>query len=133
MKPLLRKITNPFLIYVLIVLGISVPVYYVVIDGIWKSELDEHNKIIVEKTAFELNSLRLSDEKLQHSITIWNSIQPSTDIRKPGANDSGQRQYLHDRKQKSYVSHENIDRFRCLSTGGADQWCPLSFYCRNQY
>lgn len=116
MKPLLKKITNPFLLYVLIVLGISVPVYYVVIDGIWKSELDEHNKIIVEKTAFELNGLQLSDEKLQHSIAIWNSIQPSTDIRKPGIKDSGKDSIYTIEKQKPYVAHENIDRFRCLST-----------------
>lgn len=116
MKPLLKKITNPFLLYVLIVLGVSVPVYYVVIDGIWKSELDEHNKIIVEKTAFELNGLQLSDDKLQHSIAIWNSIQPSTDIRKPGTNDSGKDSIYTIEKQKSYVAHENIDRFRCLST-----------------
>lgn len=49
MKALLTKTTRPFLIYVLIVLGISVPVYYVIIDNIWKSELDEHNQIITDQ------------------------------------------------------------------------------------
>lgn len=82
MKPLLRKITTPFLLYVLIVLGVSIPVYYFVIDGIWKSELDEHNEIIVKKTAYELNRLQLSEDRLQASIALWNSIQPETNIQK---------------------------------------------------
>jgi hypothetical protein len=86
MKPLLSKITTPFLLYVLIVLGVSIPVYYFVIDGIWKSELDEHNEIIVKKTTYELNSLKLSEDKLQASIALWNNIQPETNIHrvKPG-------------------------------------------------
>ena len=78
MKPLLSKITTPFLLYVLIVLGVSIPVYYFVIDGIWKSELDEHNEIIVKKTTYELNSLKLSEDSLQASIALWNNIQPET-------------------------------------------------------
>ncbi|MEF9478250.1 hypothetical protein OWR28_11650 [Chryseobacterium sp. 1B4] len=65
MKPLLTKTTKPFLIYVLIVLMISIPVYYIVVDTIWKSELDEHNEIIIEKTAYEFNRLKLSDEALE--------------------------------------------------------------------
>lgn len=82
MKPLLSKTTKPFLIYVLIVLMISIPVYYIVVDTIWKSELDEHNQIIVEKTAYEFNQLHLSDEDLERSITLWNQIQPETNIEK---------------------------------------------------
>lgn len=116
MKPLLNKTTKPFIIYVLVVLAISVPVYYYMVDSIWQAELDEHNTIIADKTAYELNRLNLSNEKLQSSIELWNSIQPGTNIQniQRGANlkDST---YTID-KQRTYSAHESLDRFRCLST-----------------
>lgn len=87
MKPLLSKITKPFLMYVLFVLIISVPVYYWVVDTIWKAELDEHNKITAEKTAYELNRLNLTDQKLSESIKLWNDIQPGTNIQNIRNND----------------------------------------------
>lgn len=81
MKPLLNKTTRPFLIYVLVILSVSIPVYYLVIDEIWKTELDEHNRNIARKTAGAFNRLRLSDTELKNSIALWNRIQPETDIR----------------------------------------------------
>lgn len=116
MKPLLSKITKPFLIYVLCVLIISIPVYYWAVDTIWKAELDEHNKIIAEKTAFELNQLKLTDQKLQESIELWNSIQPGTNIQTIKKNDQLKDHIFTSEKQKSYTKEPNIDRFRSLST-----------------
>ncbi|PIF43696.1 signal transduction histidine kinase [Chryseobacterium sp. 52] len=116
MKPLLSKITRPFLIYVLFVLIISIPVYYWVVDTIWKTELDEHNKIIAEKTAYELNRLKLTDQKLAESIELWNSIQPGTDIQNINKNDQLKDSIFTSEKQKSYTKEPNIDRFRSLST-----------------
>lgn len=116
MKPLLSKITKPFLIYVLCVLVISIPVYYWVVDTIWKAELDEHNKIIAEKTTYELNQLKLTDQKLEESIELWNSIQPGTDIQKIKKGDPLKDSVFTSEKQKSYTKEPNIDRFRSLST-----------------
>lgn len=116
MKPLLSKITKPFLIYVLCVLVISIPVYYLVVDTIWKAELDEHNKIIAEKTAYELNRLKLTDQKLAESIKLWNSIQPGTDIQDIKKGDLLKDSIYTFEKQKSYTKEPNIDRFRTLST-----------------
>ncbi|MCT2563404.1 sensor histidine kinase [Chryseobacterium herbae] len=116
MKPLLSKITKPFLIYVLCVLVISIPVYYLVVDTIWKAELDEHNKIIAEKTAYELNRLKLTDQKLAESIKLWNSIQPGTDIQNIKKEDLLKDSIYTFEKQKSYTKEPNIDRFRTLST-----------------
>lgn len=114
MKNLLSKTTKPFIIYVLIVLFISIPVYYVVVDAIWLSELDEHNEIIADKSAHELNKLQLSDEELEKSIALWNNIQPGTNIEKlPYANLKRDQIYTVER-QKSYSSEPNTDRFRCL-------------------
>lgn len=116
MKALLTKTTRPFLIYVLIVLGISVPVYYVIIDNIWKSELDEHNQIITDQTSFALNRLNLSDEELSTGIDLWNKIQPGTNIHLPTPDDALEKRIYTIEKQKTYDQQVNIDRFRCLST-----------------
>ncbi|MGG7469731.1 sensor histidine kinase [Chryseobacterium arthrosphaerae] len=114
MKPLLTKTTKPFLIYVLIVLMISIPVYYFVVDTIWQSELDEHNQIIVEKTAYEFNQLKLSDEALDKSLELWNHIQPETNIERITAdqikNDTA---YTYE-KHLPFISEQKKERYRCL-------------------
>lgn len=116
MKPLLSKTTRPFLIYVLIVFAISIPVYFFAVDAIWKAELDEHNKIVADNTAHGLSQLKLPDEKLQESITLWNNIQPGTVIRNVSIGDNLRDSTYTIDKQKAYSKKENIDRFRCLST-----------------
>lgn len=82
MKPLLSKTTRPFLVFVMMVLVISVPVYYFVVDAIWQNELDEHNEIVAEKTGYEFNKMDVSKEEIQRSIALWNHIQPGTNIKK---------------------------------------------------
>lgn len=116
MKPLLSKTIRPFIFYVLIVLAISVPVYYVVVDNIWKAELDEHNHIIAGKTAFSLNQLNLSDRELQQSIALWNKIQPGTNLQQVKPSDNlRDRTYTVD-KPGIPGKKQGLDRFRCLST-----------------
>ena len=80
MKPLLSKTTKPFIIYVLIILVISIPVYYMVVDAIWKHELDEHNEIVAKKTERQLNNLGFSDQKNFEIVDLWHKIQPNTYI-----------------------------------------------------
>lgn len=114
MKPLLSKTTKPFLIYVLIVLTISIPVYYFVVDTIWKSELDEHNQIIVEKTAYEFNQLKLSEDQLGKSLKLWNNIQPETNIEKISADQiKGDTVYTNE-KHLPFFSEQKKGRYRCL-------------------
>lgn len=115
MKPLLSKTTRPFLIYTLIVFLISVPVYYFVVDGIWKSELDEHNKIIIEKTLFGFNRDSFSNEKVEESIRLWNEIQPGTDIQKLQPKDSKKDSIYTIYRVRHYSRTYNEDRFRCMS------------------
>ncbi|MCS3528928.1 HAMP domain-containing sensor histidine kinase [Chryseobacterium sp. JUb7] len=114
MKPLLSKTTKPFIIYVLIVLVISIPVYYFVVDTIWKSELDEHNETIVDKTAYEFGRLNLSEDELDKSIKLWNHIQPGTNIEKIPVNTLKKDQFFTIEKQKTFVSQPEIERYRCL-------------------
>jgi hypothetical protein len=115
MKALLTKTTKPFLIYVLIVLGISVPVYYIIIDSIWESELDEHNQIVAAQTSFALSKLHLSETELTASIALWNKIQPGTNIQRPAEKDALEVRIYTIDKQKAYDKEIDIDRFRCLS------------------
>lgn len=114
MKPLLSKTTKPFLIYVLIVLLVSIPVYYVVVDTIWKSELDEHNQIIVEKTAYEFNQLKLSDQELEKSLELWNHIQPETNIEKISADHIKGDSIYTSEKHLPFISEQKKERYRCL-------------------
>lgn len=115
MKPLLSKTTKPFIIYVLIILVISIPAYYLVVDAIWKHELDEHNDIVARKTASQINSLKLSEEKLIETIQLWNDVQPSTNIRKLQKNDNLKDSIFIVEKPHDFLHFEEIDRFRCLS------------------
>ncbi|WP_172282881.1 sensor histidine kinase [Chryseobacterium sp. LAM-KRS1] len=114
MKPLLSKTTKPFLIYVLIVLVISIPIYYWVVDTIWKSELDEHNITIVEKTAYSFNRLKLSDSELEKSIVLWNKIQPGTDIEYVSGNDAQKDVTFTVEKKKTFSEKPEVERYRCL-------------------
>lgn len=114
-KPLLSKITRPFIIYVLIILIISIPVYYFVVDTIWKHELDEHNKIIAEKTSAQINNLKLSQEKLQATIKLWNDIQPTTNIQNVKNDDNFKDSIFIAEKPHDFLHFKDIDRFRCLS------------------
>lgn len=114
MKPLLTKTTKPFLIYVLIVLMISIPVYYFVVDTIWKNELDEHNQIIVEKTAYEFNQLKLSEEALDKSLELWNHIQPETNIEKISSNQIKRDTVYTYERHLPFISEQKKERYRCL-------------------
>lgn len=116
MKPLLNKTTKPFLIYVLIILVISIPVYYWVVDSIWKGELDEHNKTVAEKTAYQFNHLKLSDEELAKSIRLWNHIQPETNIEEIPADPLKKDIYTTIEKRTKFSADIEIERYRCLKT-----------------
>lgn len=98
----------------LIILIISIPVYYWAVDTIWKSELDEHNITIAEKTAYQFNHLKLSDEELTKSIALWNKIQPGTNIEKIQTNALKRDVIFTIERQKNYLSEPETERYRCL-------------------
>ena len=85
------------------------------VDAIWKHELDEHNDIVARKTASQINSLKLSEEKLIETIQLWNDVQPSTNIRKLEKNDNLKDSIFIVEKPHDFLHFEEIDRFRCLS------------------
>ena len=85
-----------------------------VVDTIWKGELDEHNVTIAEKTAYEFNNLKFSDQELEKSIALWNQIQPGTDIEKMPSNSVKGDQFFTVEKQKTFGPKPEIERYRCL-------------------
>ncbi|MEG1589793.1 sensor histidine kinase [Chryseobacterium sp.] len=114
MKPLLSKTTKPFIIYVLIVLTISIPVYYFVVDFIWQEELDEHNTIVAEKTSYEFNRSDISEEEIQQNITLWNKIQPGTNIERINSSQIKPDTIFTEEKFKPFSADKKIERYRCL-------------------
>ncbi|WP_306595729.1 HAMP domain-containing sensor histidine kinase [Chryseobacterium sp. WLY505] len=102
------------MIYVLIVLMISIPVYYFVVDTIWKNELDEHNQIIVEKTAYEFNQLQLSEEMLNKSLALWNHIQPETNIERISTSQVKRDSVYTYERHLPFISEQKKERYRCL-------------------
>lgn len=114
MKPLLSKTTKPFIIYVLIVLTISIPVYYFVVDFIWQEELDEHNTIVAEKTSYEFNRSDISQEEIQQNIALWNKIQPGTNIERINSDQIKPDTIFTEEKFKPFSADKKIERYRCL-------------------
>lgn len=115
MNKLLNKTLKIFTIYALIVLAASVPAYYYLVDSIWLRELDEHNEIIADRTEAELNRLELSESELNTALTLWNKIQPGTNLEKTNLDlNRPDRTYTVIRKNL-YVGYEDINRFRGLS------------------
>ena len=77
---LLKKTLRPFACYSLLVLLISIPVYYFIIDFLWKNELDKHHAVVRNNIEQEINNLQLTESALQEFLATWNKIQPRTSL-----------------------------------------------------
>ena len=76
MKKLLDQSLRPLVIYALVVLIISIPVYFLTIDWIWENELDKHHYAIREKLEKRLTTLELSDSAVNGMIVALDKVQP---------------------------------------------------------
>ncbi|MBA4853428.1 HAMP domain-containing sensor histidine kinase [Emticicia sp. BO119] len=81
MSKLLNKPLRAFTLYALIILILSIPAYYWVVDTIWLNELDVHNKTVEGhiKDGFKKNNL--SSNQITEAINVWSQIQPGVKIR----------------------------------------------------
>jgi signal transduction histidine kinase len=116
MSKLLHKPFKAFTIYALIILACSIPVYYLVVDFIWLDELDEHNQIVKERIENSFNNTQIEESELNSLIKNWDKLQPSTiltpiDLSVPKPDST-----YTITKQNRYVEHNEIDRFRVLSS-----------------
>lgn len=80
MKRLLQVPLRAFVAYSMLVLSLSIPVYYVVVDAIWLHELDDHNEKTIEAIENFLNQKAHSKAELELALKLWNQMQPGTQI-----------------------------------------------------
>ena len=74
MKKLLTQSLKPLIIYALVILVLSIPVYFISIDITWKQELDKHHNAIKFKIESRLNQLDMSEVERAKAIEILNTM-----------------------------------------------------------
>ncbi|AEE49690.1 sensor histidine kinase [Haliscomenobacter hydrossis] len=114
MNQLLHKPLRAFAWYAFLILACSIPAYYTIMDYIWVSELNEHNKIIAEKTKHNLNALAGNKEATAQSVEFWNKLQPNTDLQPADVIRADSIYNLY--KPKPFASKKDIDRYQGLVT-----------------
>ncbi|HPK09144.1 MAG TPA: HAMP domain-containing sensor histidine kinase [Saprospiraceae bacterium] len=80
MTKLLHKPLRAFVIYALIILSISIPVYVFIIDYIWINELDENNWITLQQTKEKFQSHEFTPHEIQQLNSLWGIVQPGISI-----------------------------------------------------
>ena len=114
MSKLLNRTLKPIALYSLFVLGLSIPVYYLIVDLIWINELDKHHYALRTKIETRINNLNLPDTTIAQTIAIWNKIEPGIIFSKTGDNRM--------RKDSTYsiIRYDDFmhdrEQFRCLVT-----------------
>lgn len=116
MSKLLHKPFKAFTIYALIILACSIPVYYLVVDFIWLDELDEHNHIVKERIEYSFNHAQIEENELNSLLKNWGKLQPSTTLTPSDLSVPKPDSTYTITKQNTYVEHNEIDRFRVLSS-----------------
>jgi len=116
MSKLLHKPFKAFTIYALIILACSIPVYYLVVDFIWLDELDEHNQIVKERIENSFNNTQIEESELNSLLKNWGKLQPSTTLTPSDLSVPKPDSTYTITKQNTYVEHNEIDRFRVLSS-----------------
>jgi signal transduction histidine kinase len=76
MKKLLDQSLRPLVIYAMVILIVSIPVYFLTINWIWENELDKHHYAIREKLEKRLTSLALPDSSIKDMIGMLDQVQP---------------------------------------------------------
>ena len=115
MSKLLQKPFKAFTTYALLLLVVSIPIYYWAIDQIWLLELDEHNSITKYQIEKYFAENELNDAELQHMLSTWSSFQPGTKIT-PATSTSQTDSIYTTTKVNEYDPEQGTDRFRGLAS-----------------
>lgn len=115
MSKLLNKPFKAFTIYALIILTCSIPVYYLVVDFIWLSELDEHNQIVKERIGNSIKNTQIEESELNSLLKNWDKLQPNTTLT-PSYLSVPKSDSIYTVTKQKYAEHNEIDRFRVLSS-----------------
>jgi len=82
LSKLLNKPLRSFVLYAMLILAISIPVYFYVVDSIWTSELDEHNALVKEQMVEQLEKYQGDSAQLNDFLRFSNSFTSGTRVQK---------------------------------------------------
>lgn len=114
MTKLLDKPFKAFTIYAMIILLVSIPIYFWVVDWIWVTEIDENHEIIMERIENRFEQAHVSGKDLETILNTWNTLQPSSTIMPITENIAMPDSIYEVTKYNEY--EQESDRFRGLQT-----------------
>lgn len=116
MTKLLNRPLKAFALYSLIILLISVPVYVLVVDYIWVSELDENNWLTLQHTKKKLQSKSFTADEIEKINQIWGELQPGVSLTKANGSENLQDSIYEVVRHNAYDKDDEEDRFRGLKS-----------------
>ena len=110
---LLDKPLKAFIIYTVILLLFSIPLYVIAIDHILTYELDENNRILLKQSKYNMETIFDSDH-INKSIKDWNVSHPSVMLKKVHSNEVSI-DYAYDVYRQNIFDDDNeMEQFRGL-------------------
>lgn len=115
MSKLLNKPLRAFTLYALVILALSIPAYYWVVDTIWLHEIDVHNQTVEGRIKDGFKSINLSDKQIEDAVNVWSQIQPGVKIN-PVQVVEIKADSVYETIRPNKYAHEMMERFRGRST-----------------
>ncbi|XOV91546.1 MAG: sensor histidine kinase [Bacteroidota bacterium] len=116
MTRLLNRPLKAFALYALIILLISIPVYVLVVNYIWTTELDENNWLTLQHTKSRLRSKKFTPSDIENINHIWGELQPGVSIVKAKNKVVFQDSVYEAIRPNEYDLDDGEDRFRGLKS-----------------
>ena len=116
MTKLLNRPLKAFALYALLILLISIPVYVLVVDYIWTSELDENNWLTLQHTKQRLQSKEFTPAEIENINHIWGELQPGVSIVRIEKRTPFQDSIYEAIRPNEYDEDDGEDRFRGLKS-----------------
>jgi len=115
MTRLLNKPLKAFGFYALIILLTSIPVYVLVVDYIWLTELDESNWLTLQHTKEKLQSREFTEADILKINQIWGELQPGVSIVKSD-HEIPEDSIYEAMRPNEFDPYDSEDRFRGLKS-----------------
>lgn len=108
---LLQYPLKNYLLFAAVSFILGIPIYFLLIEYVWKKELDEHNRIVVDTIIH--NALLMNDEDFESALKLWNTLQPHTQIQEIEKITKEKTINIY-RKVEAYPHKNKKDRFQTL-------------------
>ena len=114
MIKLLDKPFRAFAKYALLILLVSIPIYFLVVDWIWVTEIDDNHEIIMERIENRFEQAHVTGHDLETILHTWNTLQPNSSIVPTNENPAKADSVYEVTKYNEY--EDEWDRFRGLQS-----------------